>query len=259
MTDQTVAYNPGPIQPPLAPAAPLAAPFKDMGPLYAALAGARGEFPEIPRTRTATVRMKSGGSYSYTYADLADVFRAINPILSAYGLVVMQWPHGNELFTVLAHASGATLKAEPWPIKPMPQRGLDDAQAYQSAVQVAKRYALTAMLGITTEETVESNIRTGRDLPEKIDDNFETGDGIRLPRGAKIERNWTPRQKAEEAARAIEAQFHDPKTEVGLNGVWDRNAVFIEKMRDKHADLFSNLFDAFQARLDALAEKDAAE
>ena len=222
----------------------------DMSALYAAFAKARGEFPDIPRRRTATVKMKSGGSYSYTYADLADVFSAINPILAAYGLAVSQSPRGNDLHTTLMHESGATLEAAPWPIKPMPMRNLDDAQQYQSAVQVAKRYALTAFLGITTEETVEGNIRTGRDLPEKINDKFETGDGIRLPRGAKIERSWTAAQIAAEVARAISAQFKDVKTQKGLEGVWDRNAAFVEKLREKHPNLFSDLFDEFQQYMD---------
>lgn len=226
----------------------------NLAPLFEALAKAKAEFPEIKRTRTATVRMKSGGSYSYTYADLADVFSATTPALSAYGLSVMQYPKGHDLHTMITHESGAVFNAEPWPIKPMPTRSLDNAQDFQSAVQVAKRYALTALLGITTEETVEGSMRTGRDLPEQINDRFETGDGIRLPRGAKIERGWEPRRIAEEVARAIRAQFEEPKTQVGLNGVWDRNAAFIEKLRDKHSDLFSDIFDEFQKYMDEAPE-----
>lgn len=246
MTEQTPveAENAEPVEPTVAP------PAQDMSALYAAFAKARGEFPDIPRRRTATVKMKSGGSYSYTYADLADVFSAINPILAAYGLAVSQSPRGNDLHTTMMHESGATLEADPWPIKPMPMRSLEDAQQFQSAVQVAKRYALTAFLGITTEETVEGNIRTGRDLPEPINDKFETGDGIRLPRGAKIEKGWPTEKIAAEVRRAISQQFTEVKTQKGLEGVWDRNAAFIEKLRDKHPPLFSDLFDEFQKYMD---------
>lgn len=229
--------------------------------LYAALAGARGEFPDIPRNRTATVRMKSGGSYSYTYADLADVFRAINPVLAAYGLAVMQFPKNNELHTVLVHEAGGKLCAEPWPIKAMPTRGLDDAQSYQSAVQVAKRYALTALLGITTEETVEGTVQIGRDrqTSENIDAKFRGGDGIRLPRGAKIQDGWTPRQIAEEAARAIEEQMREVKTTVGVDGVWRRNEMFIEKFREHYPDIFSNIFDIYEMLADEKSEAARAE
>ena len=216
--------------------------------LFAALAAARGEFPEIPRNRTATVRMKAGGSYSYKYADLADVFRAVNPVLSAFGVTIFQRIAGQEVETILAHASGETFSSK-WPIKAMPARGLDDTQSFQSAVQVAKRYALTALLGITTEESVEGDMRTGRDV-QKLDDKFQTGDGIRMPRGAKMTKDMTPRQIAEECARAIEAQFADVKTTTGVQGVWDRNEMFIEKLREKHSDLFSDLFDIWSRYMD---------
>lgn len=214
--------------------------------LFAARAKASGEFPKISRNRTATVRMKDGGSYSYSYADLSDVLEAVNPVLAAHGLSVWQFPRDNQLHTVITHESGETFEAAPWPIKPMPKRSLDDCQSYQSAVQVAKRYALSAFLGITTEETVEGNTRTGRDRRVNMDDNFETGDGVRLPRGAKIDRSWTKEKKAKEVARAIEAQFDDVKTVVGLEGVWDRNSDFIERLREGHSSLYSDLFDKFQ-------------
>lgn len=221
--------------------------------LFRALARARGEFPEIERKRTARVRLKTGDSYSYTYADLSDVFAAINPVLSAYGLNIFQWPEGETLYTEITHESGLSKIAE-WPIKAMPARSLQDAQSYQSAVQVAKRYALTALLGIATEETVEGDPKTHR--PEQgsapvntINDQFETADGRRMPKGANITGDMTPRQMAEEAARAIEAQFNEVKTAVGLNGVWNRNQMFIDKLAEKHSDLFDEIHDAFHSLL----------
>lgn len=212
----------------------------------AALAAARGEFPDIPKTRVAEIRMKNGGKYSYKYADLADVFNAINPVLAANGLSVWQEPQGLEIVTTILHESG-TERSTKWPIKAMPQRGLDDAQSFQSAVQVAKRYALTATLGITTEETVEGDpMAKRRKVDVELDDNFQTVDGVRFPQGGKYDPKKTARQNAEEAARAIIALFADPKTQVGINGVWNRNEVFVEKMRDNHPDLYNEVFEAYQ-------------
>jgi maltose-binding protein MalE len=219
--------------------------------LFAALAKARGEWPDIPRTRKATVRMKNGGQYSYTYADLADVFKAIDPVLSAYGLTIMQEPVNGEIETTVAHESGQH-KVFRFPIKPMQGRTLEAAPDFQSAVQVAKRYALTAHLGISTEETVEGDHNAKRGIPDGINDAFETPDGIRMPVGAKVTKDMTKRQMAEEAARAIEALFEAPKTPVGLNGVWNRNQDFINLLDERHNDLFQNLFDAFHARMATL-------
>jgi hypothetical protein len=224
----------------------------DMGALILALSKARGEFGDIPRTRTAVVRMKSGGQYSYTYADLADVLTAVVPALSAYELAVSQYPDGAEIVTEIWHSSGACLRRR-WPIKAMPQRSLDDAQSYQSAVQVAKRYALTAALNISSEETVEGDPKAqrfaketaGAPNPLGMDEHFATPDGIRSPKGARFTQEMTPRQKAEEAARAIEAQFDEVKTIVGLNGVWNRNQAFIDALSDRHGDLFQSVYDKF--------------
>lgn len=225
-----------------------------IGDLFGDLARARGEFDEIPRNRVATIRMKNGGQYSYRYADLADMLRATTPALAAYGLAVSQWPEGNTLYTMVAHKSGAT-HVTPWPIKAMPQRGLDDAQQFQSAVQVAKRYALGAALGVSTEETIEGDERAHKTVTNGgRGDPFNEEDGIRGPRGANLNKDMTKREMAVESARAIEAQFDDVKTAVGLNGVWNRNERFIAAMQDKHDDLFQNIYDKFHSLMAQLSE-----
>lgn len=221
-----------------------------MASLYGALARARGEFPEIPRNRLATIRMKAGGQYSYRYADLADVINATSPALAAYGLAVMQWPEGLNLKTMITHEGGASITTD-WPIKAMPQRNLDDAQSFQSAVQVAKRYALTAALGISTEETIEGDEKAHKKIvqneAESNHDPFNEPDGIRAPHGAKVNAQMTKRQLAEEAARAIEAQMDEVKTAVGLNGVWNRNDRFIAKFQSDYDDLFQSIYDKFHS------------
>ena len=216
--------------------------------LNAALAKARGEFPDIPRNRVATIKMKSGGQYSYKYADLADVFNAIDPALAAYGLLVMQWPEGDSLQTLVAHESGEE-RVTQWPIKALPQQSLDTAQAFQSAVQVAKRYALTADLGISTEETIEGDARGHKVVsPHPVAaDPFIENDGIRAPVGAKVNSSMSKREMAEESARAIEAQFGEVKTIKGLNGVWNRNERFIDVFKERHDDLFQNIYDVFNS------------
>lgn len=225
--------------------------------LYGALARARGEFPDIPRNRVATIRMKSGGQYSYKYADLADVIRATTPALAAYGLAVMQWPEGGTLKTMICHEGGASVVRD-WPIKAMPQRGLDDAQQYQSAVQVAKRYAMTAILGISTEETIEGDARAHKTVVEsQKSDPFIEPDGIRAPHGAKVNAKMNKREMAEESARAIEEQMDKVKTAAGLNGVWNRNERFIEVFKERHDDLFQNIYDKFHSLMEQYNEEAA--
>ncbi len=221
--------------------------------IYRALASARVEFDEIPRNRVATIRMKAGGQYSYKYADLSDMIRATTPALSAYGLGVMQWPEKGQVMTRLYHESGAEI-VTPWPIKALPQRSLDDAQSFQSAMQVAKRYSMGAALGVSTEETIEGDAKAHKTVvsnePKK--DPFIEGDGLRAPHGAKVNSKMSPREMAEEAARAIEAQLQEVKTAAGLNGVWNRNENFISAMQERHDDLFQSVFDKFHSLMESM-------
>lgn len=227
-------------------------PMVGLGFIYAALAKARADFPEITKNRVATIKSDKA-SYSYKYADLSDVFKAIDPALSARGLTIMQYPDGQNLVTVIGHESGQSVIGQ-WPIRAMKGQALDTAQAYQAAVQVAKRYALTAMLGVSTEETVEGDMRR-RVVEAPVDAGFETPDGIRSPKGAKFTKDMTKRQRAEEAARAIEAEFLSVKTGKGLSGAWDRNTMFIDRLASDYADLYENLSDAFSVRMDSFDEE----
>ena len=93
-------------------------------------------------------------------------------------------------------------------------------------------------------------------LPEPVNENFATGDGIRMPKGAKWQKGMTPRQLAAEAARAIEEQFHAAKTGAGLSGAWDRNAQFIDLLASKQDDLYNNLLDVFQTLMDEKTEEE---
>ena len=225
--------------------------------IFAAMAEARGFYPEIIKNRVATVKHDKG-QYSYKYADLSDVFTALDPIMSKYGLTVMQFPAGNDLVTVIGHSSGEMVQSS-WPIKAMKGQDTSTAQTYQAAVQVAKRYALTALLGVSTEETVEGDTNKRIVTDTQMNDRFETGDGVRMPSGAKFTKNMSAREKAVEAARAIMDQFSMVKTGKGMSGAWDRNAMFIDLLAEKHDDLYQNILDAFNSRMERFSDESDQE
>ena len=60
--------------------------------LYAALAAAQAEITNPSKDKIAKVPTKTGGSYSYSYADIADVLNTVRPVLARHGLAVMQLP-----------------------------------------------------------------------------------------------------------------------------------------------------------------------
>lgn len=120
--------------------------------LATAIVAAVAELSAIPRTRSARVPTKSGGEYSYTYADLGDSLDLIRPVLARHKLAVLQpvetldGRHG--VSTVILHESGEQMVFGPL----FMPAGDGTAQAIGSAITYARRYSLLAALGLATED-----------------------------------------------------------------------------------------------------------
>lgn len=117
--------------------------------LYDALSKAQSEFPVIEKG-SINPHFKS------RYADLADINKAITPILSRHGLCVMQIIIPAEgkarIKTVLCHKSGASVDStvELVPTQHTPQ-GMGSAYTY------ARRYGLSALLNLAADEDDDGN------------------------------------------------------------------------------------------------------
>jgi hypothetical protein len=126
--------------------------------LAKALAAFQGEATNPPKTRTAKVPTKSGGEYKYNYADLSDIITAVKAGMKKHGLSVVQSAvsdgQGIGVTTLLTHDSGEWIKSDPL-ILPLQAA---TPQAAGSAVTYARRYALSAILGISTEEDDDAGI-----------------------------------------------------------------------------------------------------
>lgn len=131
--------------------------------LYEALAKAQSEFPPIPRDKEVTVTPKSGsGSYKFKYAPLDSIFAAVRPVLQANGLAIAQPLTSTEdgrpaLRTVLLHSAGGMLEG----VLPIKTDGLDP-QGLGSLISYVRRYALTSMLGIATEDDDDARSATAK-------------------------------------------------------------------------------------------------
>jgi hypothetical protein len=132
--------------------------------LVAALAKAQAEFPPIPKDKTVTVTsQRTGGKYTFAYSPLETILRAIRPTLAANGLAFTQTVSGEALSTMLLHSSGEWLLSDPLPIRVESQ----GSQALGSAITYARRYALTAALGLVTEDDDDGNAADGNHVEEK--------------------------------------------------------------------------------------------
>lgn len=121
--------------------------------LARALVMFQGVVPVIPKNRTAKIPTKSGGSYSYQYADLSDIWDAIRSPLRDNGLAVTQQlcsPNGSPevgITTTIWHESGQHNASTMYV-----STAQKTPQEVGSLLTYFKRYALAAALGISTDQ-----------------------------------------------------------------------------------------------------------
>jgi hypothetical protein len=119
----------------------------------AAFAQAQGELPTIAKDKTAQVQTKTGGSYAYSYANLATILHLTRPVLAKHGLAVTQLVTGKDrttvvIKTILFHKSGQWVAAE----LPMPVGDGSDPQKVGSALSYGRRYGYAGIVGVAAED-----------------------------------------------------------------------------------------------------------
>jgi hypothetical protein len=117
-----------------------------------ALANVQAAMPKVGKSNTATVPTKAGGSYTYKYADLADIFEKVMPLLAANGLAWIAKPtlSHNDAFVLryaLLHKDGHREAGE----YPLPHPSSGTPQSIGSAITYARRYAFCAMVGVVAD------------------------------------------------------------------------------------------------------------
>jgi hypothetical protein len=123
--------------------------------LLAAMLAVQGESSTLPKDRTVTVKTKTGGEYSYSYAPLDSIVEKIGPLLVKNGLVWSTQPSNNAageptLKYTLAHApSKESIDGEMRLV--IDEEHKEDVQALGSAITYARRYALSAVLNLVAD------------------------------------------------------------------------------------------------------------
>lgn len=120
--------------------------------ISASLVKALGELSDVPKGREAKIPTKTGASYGYRYADLADALSMIRPILAKHDLAVTQTASNPDhdtvaITTTLFHTSGQWITFDPL-VLPNGRT----AQETGSAITYGRRYSLLAVLGLAAED-----------------------------------------------------------------------------------------------------------
>lgn len=113
--------------------------------LATALAKFQAEAPVVAKGKTAKIETQGGRSYSYSYADLADVSVAVMPILAKHGLAFTALPRAGILTGMLVHTSGQRLTGE-WPITGRTPQEIGSSLTY------GRRYLLGCLTGVVTDD-----------------------------------------------------------------------------------------------------------
>ncbi|CAK0755691.1 hypothetical protein CCP3SC1_2530001 [Gammaproteobacteria bacterium] len=130
-----------------------------------ALADFQSNIPPIKKTKTAEVQSKTGRSYTYHYADIADIQKAIAPKMRECGLsATFDTAQDGDTLSVtctIHHVDGHSEHAT-FPVPIDRNARMNDTQKVGSALTYGRRYSLCAALGIVTAEDDDDGRSAGK-------------------------------------------------------------------------------------------------
>jgi hypothetical protein len=100
------------------------------------------------------------------YLTLDNILNTLRPILTKNGLVLMQALAGDYLITTIYHVSGQFIQSD-MPFHPMSgNKSTNALQELGGGITYAKRYAISAMLGISTD--MDDDGQTSKIKPQQL-------------------------------------------------------------------------------------------
>lgn len=125
--------------------------------LYKALAAFQSEVPNI---------YKNSQGYGYKFADLGEINDIIKPILTKHGLGYLQPLEGEDLKTIIFHAeSGESIESTVHIPQDVQLAKMNVFQVIGSGITYYRRYSLSSMLGLITDEDADA---AGEQLKSKV-------------------------------------------------------------------------------------------
>ena len=122
--------------------------------VLSALVEVQNELPTFPKNKKA---------FNYKYTELDTIVSGIKPVMHKYGLAFMQSVSGGEndapmtITTRIFSKSGQYVE-DSIVLPKITMKGSNPVQEVGSAISYMKRYCLTAMLGITSDEDVDAQV-----------------------------------------------------------------------------------------------------
>lgn len=131
--------------------------------LLPALMDAQKEIPTMP---------KNAKAYGYNYTDLDTITSVIKPILARHNISYMQSvgmdDEGRSTLTTRIFSRDGEYIEDVTTLPVIQSAKNNSAQTMGMAITYVRRYALCAMLGITSDEDVDANAVMGNSVPQNV-------------------------------------------------------------------------------------------
>lgn len=124
----------------------------------------QSECPQLDLDSEVKVTTKTGGSYNFKYASLPNIHKIVKPILSKNGLAFIQLFDGSHIVTKIIHESGEEITSSLDISNFLSSANPQDAG---STITYFKRYTLSAILGLSSEDDDDANIPAGNKAEKK--------------------------------------------------------------------------------------------
>lgn len=130
-------------------------PNSKIGKVYKSLADFQQEVPPI---------YKGTSGYGYKYADWGEILQVVNPLLKKHNLGFTQLLDGTSLKTIVFHTEEDSQLVSTVDIpQGVELKGMNDFQVLGSAITYLRRYSLSSILGLVTDEDADaSGEQTGK-------------------------------------------------------------------------------------------------
>ena len=116
--------------------------------IWSALSEFQAECPAINKGKKG---------YNYKYADLPAIMEVINPILKKHGLLIAQPLEGRAVVTKLIHIPTGQIEESRIDIpEGVTLQGMNQFQSDGSAITYYRRYGISALLSISTEDDMDA-------------------------------------------------------------------------------------------------------
>jgi ERF superfamily len=212
--------------------------------LAAALSKAQGEMQ-------AAIKDKVNPFFKSSYADLGSVWDAARPVLSKYGLCIMQTteltPDRNQvvMVTTLAHTSGQWVKSY-LPLNP----SKNDSQGMGAAITYLRRYSLSAIVGVVCDDDDDGETAVGR--------------GKQYTQSSKQDKQPQEPEKQQVVEKVDTAQVTALTTLINSLDVdskksfhdWIKNTLYAESVKDIPKTCFEKCVGSLNAKIKYLKDKE---